>query len=255
MAQGLADALAKLGTGKYRDGSSTYAGRPYQPLPFHHLPPVPSQKGAIVRAEAGVIFEHLGWHVSLPDVGDDAGYRPAQPAMPGWDPEVPGVSRVLDIGANIGFYSLIAATLGKRVIAIEADERNVEVMDILRASIGAEVLCLPDVDMVRPDACGVTFDFDVTFMLNVHHWIHKQRGDDETNALMRDLARMTKCIYFQTPLTWNRSFYNVPGLDTPHDVLRLLESWGFEQPRSISQCDHHDDDPRHMFFAYGAAYE
>jgi len=64
---------------------------------------------------------NFGWHVSSPD-----GYEPE------WTKEIrrltKGVSTFIDVGANEGYYSIIAALNGARVLAVEPQQRLLRVI-------------------------------------------------------------------------------------------------------------------------------
>ena len=54
------------------------------------------------------------------------------PAFDLMDALVPPSGRVLDLGAHIGSFSLASAASGRRVLAVEASPRNVELLDVSR---------------------------------------------------------------------------------------------------------------------------
>jgi SAM-dependent methyltransferase len=238
--------IEELGVGDYRDGSSSYHGMPYQPIPFAEFQDVPSQKGFVVRQEAAVVFSHMGWPLELlPDVGPRAGYKP-KPLQPVGRGVLGEVHSVLDVGANVGFYSLLAAKRGCRVTAVERDDRNARILRALATWQQLNVWVEPDL----AQALSSEATFDVALLLNVHHWIHKQLGSARTDALICEIGRRARNVYFQTPLEWNRSFYVVPGLKSPEDVRLYLASVRLTATL-IAESDHHTNDPRYLFHARG----
>lgn len=210
-------AVAAVGRGEYRDGSSTQEGRPYQPIPFNEFADVPAQKPEPVERE---------WRLIAPTIPATA-------------------KSLLDVGANIGFYSWKLAKAGfADVVAVETDPANLAVLNALRAWSGlAQVAVATDLDAVL----DWRRHFDVGLMLNVHHWIVKDRGFDATTRLMWRIARQVDVLYFQTAHRGQASLYCVDELDGPLAVANHLHDVGFADVELLSASQH--GDARYLFRA------
>ena len=208
--------VAKIAIDGYRDGSSTRAGVPYQPIPFDEFADIPAQKGDRVRAE----WEKVRELAQSPD-------------------------RVLDIGANIGFYSFMLAKEGATdVMAVERDPDNVAVLKALATWSGLAV-------QVRPTVWEtMNGTYDLVLMLNVHHWIHKSDGEERTNLLMRMIALNCRQLIFQTAHLEGGAFYTVPGLRNEDDIALYLTRMGFHDVRAVGKTMHGKE--RVLFSAKGA---
>lgn len=218
------NAIAQIGKGDYKPGSSTRVGVPYQPIPFFEFMDIAAQKRENVIIEHALLNEHCC--------------------------RLPQVRTVLDIGANVGYHSfLLARCFGARVVSVEADPANLLVLRMLASNEACTygrgtVFGVPDIEQ----AFLLQDHADVTIMLNVHHWIEKARGREATVELMRRISAHTNHLFFQTAQKGCNTFYAIDYLETSDDIAAYLRECGFAQARLVATTDHKK--PRYLFHAH-----
>lgn len=204
--------IARIGGQGYRDGSSTTPGWTYHPIPFPELEDVPAHKQTPIEEHA-TILKDLG--------GSVAGLR------------------ILDIGCALGYFSFRFAPTAREVVAVEGDEDVHRVVEAVCRWKGIRNIHPIRAYMDRKVLASIEGSFDVALMLNVHMWIHKQLGPEETMALMRDLAGRTRRLYFQTAHAESGGMYRVDELRNRKDVQAYLERCGFSRVRRIRDTRAH----------------
>ncbi len=92
--------------------------------------------------------------------------------------------------------------------------------------------------------------YDITIMLNVHMWIDKQMGEENTRNLMRAIACHSKKLYFQTAHVESGGMQRVGYLTSGDDIKQYLYNCGFNSVREIKRSTIHGG-IRIMYEAYG----
>lgn len=156
---------------------------------------------------------------------------------------------ILDIGANIGYFSfMLSHHKNAKCRAIELDRANRRVMEALNEimfheNYGHKI----DVGQTIKFDSGEVFDY--TLMLNVHHWIYKEKGAQPTKTLMRKIAKHSGELFFQTAHAESNAFYKVEELKNAESIIAYLHSCGWkdvtllantqpEKPRYLFHCKH-----------------
>jgi len=175
----------------------------YQPLPWLGLTGGRRARGCVRRLDA--IRRQL----------DKAGIRPRT---------------VLDVGANVGFFSLSFAEAGADAYAVEGEERN------LRLGLMASKRLIPGsgsfVAIARwcdRENISALPSCDVTLCLSVwHHWVRHFGIDAATDMLKSLLARTKGVLFFDSGEREMPVSYGLPfGAEEPESWLqRYLGSLG-----------------------------
>ena len=215
--------LSKIGAEKHYDGSNLKVGWVYHPIPFPEFS-VPVHKTAAVSEYEEVLkYCEINNHSSL---------------------------NILEIGSSIGYFSFKLAQLGNTMTAVEADPdvwaaaeairtfKNFENVKFINARLNSEILS------------GLGNNFDLTIMLNVHMWIHKQLGSEHTAALMKQLSKKTKRLIFQTAGAKSKGMYRVSELTDNETIKIYLEHCGFSNVVHLRDTRRHGG-TRALFTANG----
>ena len=108
------------------------------------------------------------------------------------------VSNVLDIGCNIGYFSLRCSESKKFVVGVDYDFFNITICNYLKNSHNLKnsffQRALIDVDYI-----DTMPSFDSVIFLSVfHHWV-KEYGKDQSLIMLEKLCNKTKvCLIFET---------------------------------------------------------
>jgi len=112
--------------------------------------------------------------------------------------------RVLDVGANAGFYSYQFAKQGATVEAYEPTSRYAQL-----GSQVAEIYQLPirwHGQSLALSSLAPSAQYDVTLMLSVFQWI--SRGNeklDEAKELLRQISRQSQSLFFELGCNYGKS--------------------------------------------------
>lgn len=218
------EAIAKIGSDGYRDGSSVNEGWTYHIIPFDDFQDVQAHKGQCVN-EFEKIMEHIA--------------------------KVRKMDMLIDVGANIGYFSYKFANIFKKVIAIESDD----LVSTAAKKLG-EYYAIKNVDYFTTHFNKEFLDIfekivgqkaDVTLMLNVHMWITKHEGVDGAKAIMKQLAKNTRYLFFQTAHAESSAMFQDDHLRDFNDIKEYLEECGFTDVEQIN-VSMHDNKPRLLIF-------
>lgn len=161
---------------RYEDGNSTCRGYTYHPIPF------PEFQDARNHRDASGCESRLDVLQSETQLG--AG------------------DRVLDIGANVGFFSFSLVNQGVMVDSVELQSDSFE--------IGAALskLYKKDVNYINKPVSlellnHLGHQYQCVLLLSVVHWIMKQKGKDETLAILQKISSMADTIFFEVPSSEN----------------------------------------------------
>jgi hypothetical protein len=156
----------------YEDGNSDLVEYTYHPIPF-----------------AG--FEGVKCHRGDMQGRLDAIMAALQPVRGDW---------ILDIGANVGYFSFSLERHGTLVEAYESNSATFEIGAALSRLHQTNVIYInkpfgtPAVAYLRPR-------YRAVLLLSVFHWIVKQEGAEAAAELLRTLAARADLIFFETPCT------------------------------------------------------
>ncbi len=180
-------------------GSNTTDGQPYQPLPYFMQQEIKSQKPGNVAKEFRLVYTRMLAHPST----------------------------VLEIGANIGFYSFnLMHDLKCRCKAIEIDPDNIRVMKYINR-MAKDALGLPGIQI--SNKIDFNNKFDYLLMMNVHHWLVKEHGLDKTLQIMKRLYRNCDAMFFQTAHKESRATFKVESLSNEKQVREYLQLIGWDK--------------------------
>lgn len=154
----------------YEDGNSDLVAFTYHPIPFPGFERIKCHRGEVeLRLKA--ILTRLN-------------------IVPGdW---------ILDVGANVGFFSFSLERMGAMVEAYELNSATFEIGAALSKLYKTNVLYLnkalglESLQYLRPH-------YRAVLLLSVFHWIVKQEGREGAAAILRDLARRADMIFFEVP--------------------------------------------------------
>ena len=163
--------IKSLGT-RYEDGNSNCRGYTYHPIIF------PEFYDVAYHRDASGCDERLQAMLSVVEINEG--------------------DRILDVGANVGFFSFSMARKGAIVDSIELHPESFE--------IGAALARLYDMDVCyinKPISRELLHHLDNNYkcalLLSVVHWIMKQCGREETIEILRDIAQRSETIFFEVP--------------------------------------------------------
>ena len=213
--------IARLGAGRYRDGSSVTPGWTYHPIPFVDFADVPAHKTA-ARHELATI------RACLEKQGRTGG------------------GRLLDVGCANGFFTFQLRNDFTQVVAIEADPDAAAVINEL-----CRLYHISNVELRNQRLQASDFGrFDVMLCLNVHMWIHKQLGHDSTKELMTLAAASVGQLFFQTAHAESRGMSIVRELRNRADIEGYLSECGFGDVQCLCTTTRHGG-IRYLFHARG----
>ena len=216
--------LSRIGSDGYRDGSSIKRGWTYHPIPFLEFKDIPTHKTAAIEEYKEVLkYGELENKKNL---------------------------NILDIGSSVGYFSFQLATLGNFVTGIEADSKTWEVAEAIRIFKGFSNINFINAKLNSEIMSGLNNNFDLTIILNVHMWIYKQLGAEQTMVLMRQLSKKTKKILFQTAGMQSGGKYLVKEFIDNVSIKKYLEVCGFNNVTHLRDTDAHGG-KRALFVADG----
>ena len=133
---------------------------------------------------------------------------------------------VLDIGAHIGWYSLIAAKAGHRVVAIEASEENIELLVMNAAALGLYERIQPIHEWIGPGPSRLRFGNDEIELV-----IIDIEGSEEHAVEL--LASQFKCRLIKHALIEISPTFN----DRYPALVERLQKWGYEAKKDGQPWD------------------
>lgn len=108
------------------------------------------------------------------------------------------VSNVLDIGCNIGYFSLKCSEANKFVIGVDYDFFNISVCNYLKNSYNLKNSFFQRA-LIDENYIDTMPSFDSVIFLSVfHHWV-KEYGKNKSLLMLEKLCNKTKvCLIFET---------------------------------------------------------
>ena len=128
--------------------------------------------------------------------------------------------RLLDVGANAGYFSYKFAQLGAHVDAIEPHERYFELGLQVTDHYGVDVNWYKqpiDVEFLQGRR------YDVALMLSVFQWMSRGNADlAAANLVLREISARADYLLFELGCNWGNSAIQVKG-SALHWILELLK--------------------------------
>ena len=167
--------IARLGK-QYEDGNSNCIGYTYHPIPFEEF-----NRSSVHRG-------HDSCKTRLDAILSDS--------------QVGKGDRVLDIGANVGYFSFGFSKLGAIVDSVELQRDTFEIGSLLSLLYDADVNYINKPVSIRL-VKHLDHRYKVTLLLSVVHWILKQNGKANTLELLRYIDSVSDILYFEAPSSGN----------------------------------------------------
>lgn len=160
-----------LGT-HYEDGNSNCKGYTYHPIPFKE-------------------FNDIAYHRDISSCDERFKTISAVANLNSGD-------RLLDIGANVGFFSFSFAKEGAIVDAIELQSESFEIGAAL-AKLYSQNVCYINHPISQKLLSHLDNEYKCTLLLSVFHWILKQCGRAEAINILRNIAQRSEIVIFEVP--------------------------------------------------------
>lgn len=180
---------------RYVDGNSDLLGYTYHPIPFPEFANIRSHRHSCEDRLKLIMNE-------LQITPDD------------W---------ILDVGANVGYFSFGLEREGAKVDAFESDTNTFEIGAALSKLYDRRVLyinkalCHASLQLLRPR-------YRAILLLSVFHWIVKQDGEEKAVEVLRDLARRADHIFFEAPCAKHDAMYKHRWFSSPEACSEFLKS-------------------------------
>lgn len=119
---------------------------------------------------------------------------------------------VLDVGANIGYFSLSFAETGVVAYAVEAEPLNVRIANIARNQMPPDTgAFVPLRMMCNTENAELLPSSNVTLCLSIwHHWVLHMGLDGATQILRILLEKTSDVLFFDTGENEMPGYYNLP---------------------------------------------
>ena len=165
--------VKRLGS-RYEDGNSNCRGYTYHPIVFDD-------------------FSQVSYHRDVS--GCEERFRAILE-----DIHIKPGDRVLDVGANVGYFAFSLAKHGAIVDAVELQTDSFEIGASLAKMYNMDV-CYLNKPISRQLLAHLDNQYKCVLLLSVIHWVMKQCGREETIELLREIARYSDTIFFEVPST------------------------------------------------------
>ncbi len=212
-----------IGSEGYVDGSSITKGHSYHVIPLAGFEEVPEHKTAC-----------FGEYETIRNLNNFKN------------------KKVLEIGCANGYFSFNMAKEDARVTAYDHDDHVIAVNKMMQTLPEANGLSVKFINKRFGFEDLINRKYDITLMLNVHMWIDKQIGEENTRSLMRAISRHSLKIYFQTAHKESGGMQRISYLSSGKDIEEYLVECGFNYVREIKRSNAHGG-IRIMYEAYGNA--
>lgn len=191
--QRIASRVRQLGK-FYEDGNSDILGYTYHPIFFDGFSQFKSHRGECADRLKAILRE-------MPIERGD------------W---------VLDVGANVGYFSFALESEGALVEAYEVNSDCFEIGAALSKLYGRNVLYINksmsvnSLSYLRPKYKGI-------LLLSVFHWIFKQEGEARAAKILEELSKRTRYIFFETPSSMDDAMFKNKHFSSKEAVENYLK--------------------------------
>lgn len=154
--------------------------------------------------------------------------------------------RVLDLGCNLGFYSLSLAHRGARVTGVEL---RTDYHDISRSIVdlyGMNVHFRNE--SLTPELIDEVGDVDITLCFSMIQWVINQQGMDYGKQVLRQISRRSKLLMFDVSVNHGAACLVCPHgqeLVYVHDFL--ADATDYSDIRCVGQVHPYNVDTRYVF--------
>ena len=157
-------------------------------------------------------------------------------------------AKILDLGANIGFYSLSLARRGADVTAVD---RRPEYVQIARQvselyQVPVEFKC-SSINLDLLDSLDERYD--IVLFFSVFQWIVDSEGWTKALAILRHIARKSEAMFFDVSVNAGKAcLHSYPGGEKGYVENLLRSKSGFRCVAHIGDVHPYGTDTRHVFF-------
>ena len=102
--------------------------------------------------------------------------------------------RILDIGCNNGFFSIMAAKEGYDVLGVDNDREMID--SAIKQGCGGVVFEHLEEDLLNRLKKFKDKEFEFTFYMSVHHHMYEQYGEKIADAILKEIGRISKSVIF-----------------------------------------------------------
>ena len=164
-------------------------------------------------------YQPLPW-LGVEKARRDAGSRSRLDAIVGRLDSIGGVRTALDVGANVGWFSINLVQRGIQVVAVEQDAKYYRPMLHARARLRLDDLSVMVLG-VDDRTVQMLPSADATLFLSVWHHVVRHRGLEAASAVLRALwDRTSRVLFFETGAAELPSEWGLPKLEpTPREWL------------------------------------
>jgi 2-polyprenyl-3-methyl-5-hydroxy-6-metoxy-1,4-benzoquinol methylase len=152
--------------------------------------------------------------------------------------------RVLDLGANVGFYSFSLARKGAKATAVEVRPEYVEIGRRL-----ADIYELPVDYVSEPVTPEWQGEYDLVLCFSMLQWVIAEHGLEFGKRLLRAISEKSRAMFFDVSVNVGKScLRSRPGeeLVFVDDLLRTATS--YREVRYLDDVHPYGVDTRHVFF-------
>jgi SAM-dependent methyltransferase len=135
--------------------------------------------------------------------------------------------KILDVGANAGFFSYKFAQLGASVDAIEPSGRYYEIGKVVASHFDLNVTWFHQ-------SVGIDFlqgkNYDIALMLSVFQWISQgNRKLDSAKSILSEISLRADYLFFELGCNWGKSAIETNTSGLPWIVQLLHECTPYSQ--------------------------
>tara|TARA_B100000315_G_scaffold175276_1_gene163802 strand:+ start:4418 stop:5083 length:666 start_codon:yes stop_codon:yes gene_type:complete len=130
---------------------------------------------------------------------------------------------IIDLGAAEGYFSFQTIKEGGDVVAIEYDNRKVNLIKLIKSRYN-----LLNLKIIEDDLSNISLlslgEFDYSFYLNIHQHIYK-RDYESSNRILKELGQICKKgIFFETRPVKFHSYVEAMNPDNPQPFTNIDET-------------------------------
>lgn len=169
-----------------------------------------------------------------------------------WLPRPP--YSLLDIGSQLGYFTVRSALNGGLAIGLERDPDSVRVAEAIRDRSGAKTAVYWNVELTTANTPALPAT-DVTLCMSVYHHWARERGAEYANEILDVISSKTKILFFETGqpdepgVPWAASL-SFMGPSVPAWIEERLASNGFKVIQQLGCFPTHlSPVPRYLYVA------
>lgn len=171
------------------------------------------------------VFPRLGYQ-PLPSIGKHKAKRSAG-TIERWDIiekriEGTDIKTALDVGCQVGFFSLALAAKGIPTLGVDSEDRFVRIARYVARKTKTENIGFLAM-LVSPDTVNLLPEADLVLVLSIwHHWVRSFGIERATEILERIWGQCRTTMFFETGEDEMPDAYGLPRMEpTPHEWLEV----------------------------------